>query len=116
MLKALFCAMLLTPMLAHAEDKCRFQAPRSAAIDLTGVHALVIQTGRHDLHLVGSAANAARIGGRACASSADMLGALQVTQRRDGDRLIVAAANDPRGSNAFNFSNRSWRCDESNVF
>jgi hypothetical protein len=93
MWKLLAATLLLVSPLAHA-DQCKFQAPRNAALDLTGVHTLVIDLGHHTLHLNGTATNAAQFHGRACASSQDRLGALQLTQRREGDRLILTAEND----------------------
>jgi hypothetical protein len=89
--------LLATPVLAHAADECLFQAPRNAALDLAGVHTLVIELGRHDLHLGGTPGNTAQLRGRACASSKDRLDALQVTQRREGDRLILSARHDSSG-------------------
>ena len=91
MLKLLTCALLLTPAFAHAGDECKFKAPRNAAIDLAGVHTLVIDLGQHNLHLNGTPASTARLSGRACASSQDRLNQLRVTQRREGDRLILTA-------------------------
>ena len=96
MWKFLTCTLLLVSPLAHA-DQCKFQAPRNAALDLAGVHTLVIDLGQHTLHLNGTATNAAQVHGRACASAQDRLGALQFTQRREGDRLILTAENDSSG-------------------
>ncbi len=101
MQKILICALLLAPALAHAED-CRYSAPRNAALDLNGVHAIVVELGRHDLHLNGTAAANAKLGGRACASSRERLPALQVRQRREGDRLVLSAEGDT-DSNTFSF-------------
>ncbi len=92
MWKLLACALLFTPVLAHA-DECRFQAPRNAPLDLAGVHTLVVDLGHHTLHLNGTATNAAQVHGRACASSQDRLTELQITQHREGDRLILTAEN-----------------------
>lgn len=69
MWKLLTCAMLLAPAFAHAADQCRFQAPRNAALDLNGVHSVVIELGHHTLHLNGTANGLSQIHGRACAST-----------------------------------------------
>jgi DUF4097 and DUF4098 domain-containing protein YvlB len=91
MWKLLTCALLLTPSLAHAADECKFQAPRNAALNLAGVRTLVIGLGQHTLHLNGTPGSTAQLSGRACASSQDRLNELRVTQRREGDRLILTA-------------------------
>jgi len=101
MLKTLLCTLLLTPMLAHAAEHCSFQAPRNTAIDLSGVHTIVINVGYHYLHLVGSPTSNVKVEGRACASAANLLGGLQLTQRRDGDRLILTEANGTNTWNSF---------------
>lgn len=90
MWKPLLCTLLLTPALAHAADRCQFDAPRNAALDLSGVRTLVIELGHHTLHLNGTPTATAQVRGRACASSKERLAALQFTQRREGDRLILA--------------------------
>lgn len=107
---ALVLPALALPTLAHA-DNCRFQAPRNANLDLAGVHTLVIQVHHHQVHLqglhvTGSQAQAGHISGRACAVSADLLPNLQLTQRREGDRLIVEATDrTPRGRTLVLFGN-----------
>lgn len=93
MWKTLPCALLLVPALAHA-DECRFQAPRSAALDLAGVHTVVVEVHQHNIHLNGTATANGQVRGRACASSEKQLAGLQIVQRREGDRLIVEARND----------------------
>ncbi len=92
---ALALPALALSSLAHADD-CRFQAPRNAGLDLAGVHTLVIEVHQHQvrlqgIHVTGSQALAGHVRGRACASASGLLPNLQVTQRRDGDRLIVEA-------------------------
>ncbi|MBS0213935.1 MAG: DUF4097 family beta strand repeat protein [Proteobacteria bacterium] len=88
------------PALAHAEP-CQFQAPRNATLDLAGVRTLVVKVHQHDVHIDGSAAMGGQIRGRACASAQSLLPALQVTQRRQGDRLIVEATDG-------NEANHTW--------
>ncbi len=90
MWKLLACALLFTPALAHA-DQCRFESPRNATLDLTGVRTVVIDLHQHNLHLNGTPAATGQLRGRACASSQDRLDDLRVTQHREGDRLILSA-------------------------
>jgi len=90
MWKFLPLALLLSPATAHAEE-CRFQAPRNATLDLTGVHTLVVELGQHNLHLNGTPASTGHVSGRACASAKDRLDDLRLTQHREGDRLVLAA-------------------------
>lgn len=94
MWKSILAAALLAPSFAHAADQCKFQAPRNEALNLAGVHTLVIELGQHNLHLNGGTANTAQVRGRACASSQDRLDTLRLTQRREGDRLILSADSD----------------------
>ncbi|MEO8741654.1 MAG: hypothetical protein ABI365_00515 [Lysobacteraceae bacterium] len=106
MLKTLTCVLLLAPSLALA-DQCRFEAPRNAALDMTGIHTVVIDIGHHTLHLNGTTSGVSKIHGRACASSTDRLAELQITQHRDGDRLIVSPA-ESHGMNFFSFFGSSY--------
>ncbi len=108
MWKLLTCALLMVPSLVHAADECRFQTPRNAALDLAGVHTLVIELGQHNLRLSGTPAATAQLHGRACASSEDRLASLQVRQRRDGDRLILSAANSSSSWNISLFGASSY--------
>lgn len=88
-------SLLLAPLAAAAADDCKFQADRNLQLDLAGVHAVQIDLRSFDLHLGGdSAARMGELTGRACASSQELLDDLIVTQRRDGDVLIVQAGRD----------------------
>ena len=95
MLRLAAAALHLLPALATA-DECKFQKPLSGSLNLAGVRTLVIQLGRHDLHLNGVAGTGGQIHGRSCASSQERLASLQLTQRRDGDRLIISTEHDPQ--------------------
>ena len=87
-------SLLLLPLAAHAED-CKFQAPRNLQLDLSGVRSVQIDLRSHDLHLRGdSTVRGGELTGRACASSQELLDDLVVTQRRQGDVLIVEAGRD----------------------
>jgi hypothetical protein len=91
--------LLLVPLAAAASTECKYEAPRHLQVDLAGVHAVQIEVNGQDLHLSGSAgANGLSLTGRACASDQATLDTLQVTQRREGDQLLLDIGSDDRGS------------------
>lgn len=91
MRRLLLAALLLTPLASHAED-CKYEAPRNLTLDLAGVRTVQVELHSHDLHLTGSdSAKGGTLTGRACASDPKLLDDLVVTQRREGDRLIIEA-------------------------
>ncbi|HET6552857.1 MAG TPA: DUF4097 family beta strand repeat-containing protein [Dyella sp.] len=92
MRRLLLAALLIAPLASHA-DECKFQAPRNLTLDLAGVREVQVDLHSHDLHLNGSTGAGGAITGRACASDAKLLDDLTVTQRREGDRLIVEVGN-----------------------
>ncbi|MFA6228726.1 MAG: DUF4097 family beta strand repeat-containing protein [Rhodanobacter sp.] len=93
-------ALLFAPLAAFASP-CKFEAPRNLQVDLTGVRGVQIEVRRHDLHLVGSdGSNGLMLTGKACASDQAALDHLQVTQRREGDQLLI----DIGGNSHFSFS------------
>lgn len=82
--------LLLAPLAGHAADRCAFEAPRNMSIDLAGVRGVRIQVNSYDLHVNGRAdARKLDVHGRACASDRDVLDGLTVTQRREGDQLVL---------------------------
>jgi hypothetical protein len=94
-------ALLLAPFAASAATECKYEAPRHLQLDLAGVRAVQIEVHSYDLHLSGSdSAKSLALNGRACASEKAALDTLQVTQRREGDQLLL----DIGGSNHFSFS------------
>lgn len=93
MRRILLAALLLAPLASHA-DQCKYQAPRNLTLDLAGVREVEVDLHSHDLHLTGSdTAKGGTLDGRACASDPKLLDDLTVTQRREGDRLIVEAGS-----------------------
>ena len=101
---ALLCSILFaSPLLAHAGEQCRFQAPRSLDLDLQGVTEISVITNQHDVHVRGVDGDGGAVRGRACASKQDALDSLQVTQRREGSRLVIEAktANELTGWHLF---------------
>lgn len=92
--------LLLAPLGAFAAS-CKFEAPRHLQLDLSGVRSVQIEVHSHDLHLIGSdSSKGLSLDGRACASAQSALDGLQVTERRDGDQLLI----DLGGNNHFSFS------------
>jgi hypothetical protein len=90
MRRLLTAALLLAPIAAFAASPCKYEAPRNLQLDLAGVRSVQIDVNSHDLHLTGSdAARGFTLNGRACASEQAMLDKLQVTQRREGDQLLI---------------------------
>lgn len=93
MRRLLLAALLFAPLVSHA-DECKYEAPRNLTLDLAGVREVQVDLHSHDLNLNGSSGGAGgTVTGRACASDPKLLEDLVVTQRREGDRLIVEAGN-----------------------
>lgn len=93
-------ALLLAPLPVFASP-CKFEAPRNLQLDLAGVKSVHIDVHSQDLHLVGNDSNKGlSLTGRACASDPSVLDQLQVTQRREGDRLQI----DIGGRSHFSFN------------
>ncbi|HET6804660.1 MAG TPA: DUF4097 family beta strand repeat-containing protein [Frateuria sp.] len=81
---------LLAPLAGQAADRCPFEAPRNMSVDLAGVRGVQIEVRSFDLHVTGRAgAGKLDVHGRACASDRERLEQLVVTQRREGDQLIL---------------------------
>jgi hypothetical protein len=86
--------LLLTPLAALAAP-CKFEAPRHLQLDLAGVRGVQIQVHSQTLHLTGSpGVGGLTLDGRACASEQAALAGLTVTQRRQGDQLLLDLGGD----------------------
>jgi hypothetical protein len=82
-------SLLLLPLTALAQEpQCKFNAPRDLKLDVAGAKAVVFEVNQHDLVLK-AGPGVAQLGGRACASNADWLPELTVTQQKVGDKLVV---------------------------
>ncbi|MEO9080155.1 MAG: DUF4097 family beta strand repeat-containing protein [Rhodanobacter sp.] len=89
MRRLVLASLLFAPLGAFAAT-CKFEAPRHLQLDLSGVKMVQIEVRSQDLHLLGSdTATGLSLDGRACASDKTVLDSLQVTQRRDGDQLLL---------------------------
>jgi len=92
-------ALLFAPMSAFASSHCNFSAPRNLQADLTGVRAVRIEVNSHDLHLKGVVGTPGlNASGRACASDQSALDGLQITQRREGDQLLLELGGNSHSS------------------
>jgi len=90
---------------ALADDKCSHSAPQNLALDLAGARTVLFEIGPHKLRVDASASPSGTLAGRACASSADRLDSLTVSQERSGDKLIVRLQREGDLS-TFGFGNR----------
>jgi hypothetical protein len=89
--------LLALPSWAMAGENCKFSAPRQLNLDLTGVRSVRLEVGSHALRINAVRGSAAALSGRACASHADRLEKLTLTQQREGDTLVVKL--DDKNSN-----------------
>jgi DUF4097 and DUF4098 domain-containing protein YvlB len=92
MRRLILAILLLAPLASYADD-CQYQAPRNLTLDLQGVREVEVDLHSYDLHLAGAGGSGGIVTGRACASDPKLLDDLTVTQRREGDRLIVEVGN-----------------------
>ena len=97
-------ALLAAPGAAFATQPCAFTAPQSLNLDLGNSKIVLFEVNSHDLRLQASPGAKAALSGRACASSQELLDQLSLTQRKDGDKLIVTLQRKNQGLN-FNFGN-----------
>ncbi len=81
--------LLLLPLAALADEpQCAHSEPRTLKLDVAGVRTVMFQIAQHDLVLQ-AGPGPSELSGRACASRADLLKDLAVTQRREGNKLVV---------------------------
>jgi DUF4097 and DUF4098 domain-containing protein YvlB len=100
--------LLLVSALVFA-GSCEHQAARDLDIDAAGLRALVLKLGSSDLHARGvPGLKRIEVRGKACASDPAMLDKLQVSQRRDGDRVVVAVEKDVKISGSWFGSNYAY--------
>ena len=91
-------ALLLLPLAALANDApCKFTERRDLALQLGDAKTLVLEVNQHDLR-VNAAPGAGALSGRACASNAEWLPQLTLTQRREADKLIVTLRREGKSS------------------
>ncbi|WP_411831931.1 DUF4097 family beta strand repeat-containing protein [Pseudoxanthomonas mexicana] len=106
MRKTMLIAGLLLPLAAAAQEpQCKHSQPRNLQLDLAGVRTVVFEIGSHDLRVDSRPGASAAVQGRACASNADDLATLRLSQHRSGDTLLIRAENENRAF-GFSFGNR----------
>ncbi|HEY8586577.1 MAG TPA: DUF4097 family beta strand repeat-containing protein [Rhodanobacter sp.] len=102
MRRILTAVLLITPLAAFAAGSCKYEAPRNLQLDLAGVRSVQIDVHSQELQLSGSSsATTLVLTGRACASNQSALEKLQITQRRDGDRLLLDIGGGSSGWKLF---------------
>jgi hypothetical protein len=70
--------------------ECEFRAQRSGAVDVAGVQKIVMRTGAGELEVNGrDGAPRISASGNACASSQELLDAMQISVRREGNTAYV---------------------------
>lgn len=89
------------PVAALAQDDCKHTEPRQLDLDIGNAKAVVFDVASHDLKLVARSGTHHGLRGRACASDAKLLPKLTVTQRREGDKLVVLLRRDGRSQVIF---------------
>lgn len=91
---ALASGLALPFAAAAQEPHCRHAEPRQLQLDLAGAKTILFDIGSNKLRLEAVPGGDGALRGRACASGAGLLEGLTMTQRRDGDRLVVTLAED----------------------
>lgn len=95
-LALLALALPAAPALADDDKACRHSAPQSLVLDIGDARSIEFRVGASKLRLDGKPGRDGSLQGRACASSADDLGRLQLEQSREGDRLVVRLNREQR--------------------
>ncbi len=90
----LAAALLILPLSAFADDRCKLSANKDLELNLTGAKTVVFDIGPHRLDLKGGDTRSGSVRGKACASDAKRLAELSVTQTREGEKLIVRAGRN----------------------
>lgn len=106
-IKHALLALSLLPAAALAEPHCKFTQPQALELDLSGAKAVVFEVNSHDLRLQATPGAKAALSGRACASTADLLSQLSLTQEKVGDKLVVRLQRESQGLN-LNFSGSTY--------
>lgn len=89
----LFLTLALASTATFAHDRCEHRRTEDLSLDLRGVKAVVFEIGAQELDLRAAPGSTAVVHGLACASSDAGLDALELTQIREGDRLVVRAGS-----------------------
>ena len=80
------------PILAFQFDECRYSAPREATVDAAEAVQILVEAGAGNLKIEGKPGlRQARIRGTACASDRSLLEEIELTARRVGNEIRIAA-------------------------
>ena len=105
----LFALLLAAPTLALADDNCTHSAPRQLQLDLAGVKKVRVETHQFGIDLRATPGPAHALQGRACASKAQWLPDLTLTQERKGDTLVVSLRREKEaGLSSLFGDNYAW--------
>ena len=107
-LPVLALAIAIAAPAIAAEDNCKHTEPRQLDLDIGDAKAVVFDVASHDLKLVARSGNHHGLRGRACASDAKLLPQLSVTQRREGDKLVVLLRREGRSQSIFFSKNYAY--------
>ncbi|MGO4220469.1 DUF4097 family beta strand repeat-containing protein [Lysobacter sp. TAF61] len=88
---ALSLSFSLLPVAHAGTPQCLHTEARNLQLDLAGVKTVVFDIGPHDLIVTATPNARGAVDGKACASDADRLKDLTLTQQRVGDKLMVTA-------------------------
>lgn len=102
-LPVLALAIAIAAPATAAEEHCKHTEPRQLDLDIGDAKAVVFDVASHDLKLVARSGNHHGLRGRACASDAKLLTQLSITQRREGDKLVVLLRREGRSQGLFFF-------------
>lgn len=92
-----------------AADSCKHAANRTASVDGPGITKVVLETRAGDLDLRGEAGEqGVRARGEACASSQELLDAVQFEVRRDGDTVYVKTLMPDNFESLFGFNRYAY--------
>lgn len=91
---------LLAPTLATAGE-CEFAQDRTLELDLDGVSGVRFEVNANELHLSGAGDAAPSFTARACAAPENQLDNLVLSQRREGDVLVIRAERKGQASGIF---------------
>lgn len=90
-------------------DGCEFTADRAAGIDARGVSKVIIRAGAGDMKVLGrTSAQRIEARGVACATKQDLLDAIQISVRREGDVVIVETTLPQDKSEGWSFSKNDY--------
>jgi hypothetical protein len=109
MRKSLLPLVFLLPSAVFAASpECRHSQPRDLQLDLAGVKTVVFEVESHDLTIQASANAKPELKGQACASDAELLEQLQLTQRKSGDKLHISLHREGMSSGLFFGNNYAY--------